>query len=64
MAIHKAIGHYETRYTQDGKLPYYFDANGRYEEKETLMKLLDHAKKIGAFDQIAMLPGMMQSGIR
>ncbi len=54
-AIHKAIGHYETPYTRDGKLPYYFDANGRYEEKETLMKLLDHAKKIGAFDQIAIV---------
>lgn len=54
-AIHKAIGHYETPYTKDGKLPYYFDANGRYEEKETLMKLLDHARKIGAFDQIAIV---------
>lgn len=54
-AIHKAIGHYETSYTKDGKLPYYFDANGRYQEKETLLKLLDHAKKIGAFDQIAVV---------
>lgn len=54
-AIHKAIGHYETIHTEDGKLPYYFDANGRYQEKETLLKLLDHAKKIGAFDQIAVI---------
>ncbi len=53
--IHKAIGHMETRYSKDGKLPYYFDANGRYENKETLLKLLDHAKKIGAFDQIAII---------
>jgi L-alanine-DL-glutamate epimerase-like enolase superfamily enzyme len=36
-------------------LPYYFDANGRYEKKETLLKLLDHARKIGAFDQIAVI---------
>jgi L-alanine-DL-glutamate epimerase-like enolase superfamily enzyme len=53
--IHKAIGNATTPYTKDGKLPYYFDANGRYEKKETLLKLLDHAKKIGAFEQIAII---------
>jgi L-alanine-DL-glutamate epimerase-like enolase superfamily enzyme len=54
-AIHKAIGEKRTKYTKDGKLPYYFDANGRYEKKETLLKLLDHAKSIGAYDQIAVI---------
>jgi hypothetical protein len=54
-AIHKAIGNATTPYTKTGKLPYYFDANGRYEKKETLMKLLEHAKKIGAFGQIAII---------
>jgi L-alanine-DL-glutamate epimerase-like enolase superfamily enzyme len=54
-AIHKAIGHMETPYTANGKLPYYFDANGRYEKKETLLQLLEHAKKIGAFDQIVVI---------
>ncbi|HOW40290.1 MAG TPA: mandelate racemase/muconate lactonizing enzyme family protein [Bacteroidales bacterium] len=54
-AIHKAIGDVRTSYTKNGKLPYYFDANGRYESKETLLKLIDHAKKIGAFDQIAII---------
>ena len=54
-AIHQAIGNVRTTHTKDGKLPYYFDANGRYEKKETLMKLIDHAKKIGAFDQIAII---------
>jgi L-alanine-DL-glutamate epimerase-like enolase superfamily enzyme len=54
-AIHKAIGNATTPYTKTGKLPYYFDANGRYEKKETLLKLLDHAKKIGALDQIAII---------
>ncbi|KPK85628.1 MAG: L-alanine-DL-glutamate epimerase, partial [Bacteroides sp. SM23_62_1] len=53
--IHEAIGHLKTPYTEDGKLPYYFDANGRYEKKETLIKLLDHANKIRAFDQIAII---------
>jgi len=54
-AIHQSIGNVKTAYTQNGKLPYYFDANGRYEKKETLLKLLDHARKIGAFDQIAII---------
>jgi L-alanine-DL-glutamate epimerase-like enolase superfamily enzyme len=54
-AIHQAIGNVRTKHTKDGKLPYYFDANGRYEKKETLLKLIDHARKIGAFDQIAII---------
>lgn len=54
-AIHKAIGDKRTPHTKDGKLPYYFDANGRYEKKETLLKLLDHAKSIGAYDQLAVI---------
>jgi L-alanine-DL-glutamate epimerase-like enolase superfamily enzyme len=54
-SIHEAIGNVKTSYTQNGKLPYYFDANGRYEKKDTLMKLIDHARMIGAFDQIAII---------
>jgi hypothetical protein len=54
-AIHNAIGKSSSAYTKNGRLPYYFDANGRYEKKETLLKLLDHAKRIGAFDQIAII---------
>lgn len=53
--IHAAIGNARTSYTESGKLPYYFDANGRYEKKETMLRFLDHAKKIGAFDQIAII---------
>jgi L-alanine-DL-glutamate epimerase-like enolase superfamily enzyme len=53
--IHAAIGHIRTPHTASGNLPYYFDANGRYESKETLLKLLDHAKAIGAFEQIAVI---------
>ena len=54
-AIHAAIGGARTPHTKDGRLPYYFDANGRYEKKETLLKLLDHAGKIGAMDQIVLI---------
>ena len=53
--IHRAIGQGETPHTQDGKIPYYFDMNGRYEDKDTLKRLLDHARKIGAYDQIVVV---------
>ena len=53
--IHAAIGALETPHTRDGRLPYYFDANGRYESKDTLLRLLDHARRIGAFDRIAVV---------
>lgn len=53
--IHKAIGNIPTQDTAIGKPLYYFDANGRYEQKETLLKLVDHLKKIGAIDQVAII---------
>ncbi|MEZ5040669.1 MAG: enolase C-terminal domain-like protein [Saprospiraceae bacterium] len=54
-AIHETIGHYETEHSPDGKIPYYFDANGRYDKQETLQAFLDYADKIGALGQIAVL---------
>ena len=53
--IHAALAPVETPHTRDGRLPYYFDANGRYESKDTLLRLLDHARTIGAFDRIAVV---------
>jgi len=54
-AVHKTIGHYETPYTRNGKIPYYIDPNGRYEKKETLLRFIDHVRKMGALDQIAVI---------
>jgi len=53
--IHDAIGSQTTTHTQNGRIPYYFDANGRYESKDNLLRLLDHADKIGALEQIAII---------
>jgi L-alanine-DL-glutamate epimerase-like enolase superfamily enzyme len=53
--IHEAIGDTRISHTQNGKIPYYFDANGRYESKDTLLQLLDHAQKIGALEQIEVM---------
>lgn len=54
-AIHAALKDYRTPYTKTGKLPYYFDANGRYQKKETLLRLIDHLQKIGAYEQVAII---------
>lgn len=53
--INALIGDMRTPHTADGRLPWYFDANGRYEKKETLVKLLEHAEKIGMLPQIAIV---------
>lgn len=53
--LHAFLKEHETVHTADGRIPYYLDANGRYEKKETLMRLLDHADAIGALERIVVL---------
>ena len=53
--IHAVLKDCRTPYTKSGKLPYYFDANGRYERKETFLRFVDHLKRIGAYDQVAIV---------
>lgn len=53
--IHEAIGDNRTPHTKNGKIPYYFDANGRYENKERLKKLLGRIEKIGALEQVSII---------
>ena len=53
--IHSVLKDCRTPYTKTGKLPYYFDANGRYERKDTFLRFIDHLKKIGAYDQVAIV---------
>jgi L-alanine-DL-glutamate epimerase-like enolase superfamily enzyme len=50
--IHQTLKETRTHQTPGGKLVYTLDANARYEKKETFMRYLDHAKKIGALNQI------------
>ncbi|GAA3409288.1 enolase C-terminal domain-like protein [Paenibacillus hodogayensis] len=52
--IHALASRYETSHTVNGKIAYYLDANGRYDGKERLLRLLDHADKIGALDRIVL----------
>ncbi len=52
--IHQAIGRRETPYTKTGYVAYYLDANGRYDSLDRVQRLLDHAERIGALDQIVV----------
>jgi hypothetical protein len=53
--IHEAIGAIENPHIANGRPLYYLDANGRYQRKDHLLKLLDYAGTIGAYDQIAVV---------
>ena len=53
--IHAFLKQHSTPHTPNGHIPYYLDANGRYEDKETLLRLLDHADAIGALERIIVL---------
>jgi len=53
--VHNAIRGARTSKTKNGKLCYTLDANARYEKKETFQRLLDHAKKIGAWEHILFI---------
>ena len=53
--LHQALRNARTKQTANGKLVYTLDANGRYEKKESVQRLLDHAKKIGALEQILFI---------
>lgn len=52
--IHESVKNIEIPYTYTGRIPYYLDANGRYDSKERLLKLLTHAEKIGALERIIL----------
>lgn len=54
-SIHAAIKDREITHTANGRIPYYLDANGRYDSKERLMKLIDYAEKIGARERIMII---------
>ncbi|GBF72493.1 hypothetical protein PA598K_00748 [Paenibacillus sp. 598K] len=53
--IHGIASAYDTAYTLSGKIVYYLDANGRYDTKARLMRLLEHAERIGALERIVLL---------
>lgn len=53
--IHDIARGFTTPYTDCGHPVYYLDANGRYPSKDTLLRLLDAAQKMGALERIVLL---------
>jgi len=62
-ALHEVVGPKRTPHTESGRLSYYLDANGRYENQDTLRRLLDHADAIGALDQIVIVEEPFAEGV-
>jgi len=54
-SIHSAVKDRQTPYTDSGHVLYYLDANGRYDTKDRLVRLIDAADRIGALDRIVLL---------
>lgn len=53
--IHRIAGSRSTPHTESGNLLYYLDANGRYESKDRLKRLIDHADHLGILDRVALV---------
>ncbi len=52
--VHDLLKDRRIPWTDNGRIPYYLDANGRYDSKDRLLRLLDHADKIGAMERILL----------
>ncbi|TMV50888.1 L-alanine-DL-glutamate epimerase [Paenibacillus mesophilus] len=53
--VHRLAADRTTPYTDSGRVVYYLDANGRYDTTERVLRLLDHADRIGALERTILL---------
>ena len=53
--IHGLLKDKRSDQTENGRLAYYLDANGRYEDRETLLALVAGLERIGALGQVVLL---------
>jgi len=53
--IHGLLRDRRTDQTENNRIAYYLDANGRYEDKDTLLRLLGGLERMGAADQVMLL---------
>lgn len=53
--VHGVFRDLETEHTTSGRIPYYFDVNGRYDGVDRLKEVLDYADGIGALDRIGII---------
>jgi L-alanine-DL-glutamate epimerase-like enolase superfamily enzyme len=54
-SIHSRVKDRQTPHTDSGRVLYCLDANGRYESKGRLMRLLDAAEEMGALDRVVIV---------
>ena len=52
--VHTAAAGFTTPYTECGRPVYYLDANGRYPDREFLLRFLDAADKMDALERIVL----------
>lgn len=62
--IHALVKERETSLTESGRIAYYLDANGRYDCRERLLRLLDYVENIGALDRVLILEEPFPEGYR
>ena len=53
--VHDAVKNMRTSYTESGRIPYYLDANGRYDSVARLREFLEYAESIGALERIVIM---------
>lgn len=53
--LHAGLRELTTPHTTNGRIAYYLDANGRYDSRARLERLLEHCARIGALEQIVLL---------
>jgi L-alanine-DL-glutamate epimerase-like enolase superfamily enzyme len=53
--LHELLRDGRTDQTENHRLAYYLDANGRYEDKQTLLALIKGLEKMGAAEQVMLL---------
>ena len=54
-AIHARVRNRESPFTENDRIAYYLDANGRYDSRERLLRLLEYADHIGALERIILV---------
>lgn len=54
-AIHAQVQDRESPFTENSRIAYYLDANGRYDSRERLLRLLEYADHIGALERIIIV---------
>lgn len=60
--IHEVLEDFTTPYTDNGRIAYYLDANGRYDSAQRIHRLLDALDTAGILDRLLLLEEPFQEG--